>query len=121
MELRANWEYASAQQVKRVLLYTDGDNAHLAAKVDEVLEQRGVSCPFDKAPHVPFAGASTVSMFDGKLRVDLPFFDDTIALHATDFSSKYPLLIPAMSKNPQGVSDAFCVSRIGVFGQPPSI
>ena len=62
-----------------------------------------------------------MSMFDRKLRVDLPFLDDTIAFHATNFSSKYPVFIPARSKNSQEVSDASCDSRIGVSGQLPSI
>ena len=47
--------HAPAQQLKRVLLFSDGGNAHLLNYADEVLEQREVYGAFDKAPHAPIA------------------------------------------------------------------
>ena len=41
MEYHVIWGCSSAQQLRRVSVYSDGDNAHLAANADEVLEQRG--------------------------------------------------------------------------------
>ena len=70
MELRASWGHALAQQVKRVLMDSDEDNVRLLGYVDEVLEHSEVSRASDKAPHVPIAGTSTVSMSHETLRAD---------------------------------------------------
>ena len=37
----------------------------------EVLEQCEICCAFDKAPHIPIAGASTVAAFNEKLQAYL--------------------------------------------------
>ena len=50
----------------------DGDNMYLLTYANEVLEQCEVCRPFDKAPRVPVAGTSTVSMLNEKLQADLP-------------------------------------------------
>ena len=42
MKLRVNWGHASAHQLRRVLVDSDGGNAHLLTCADEVLEQREV-------------------------------------------------------------------------------
>ena len=66
-----------------------------------------VRCAVSKAPHVPEAGGSNVSMFDEKLQVDLSLLGDTIALRVMDVCSKNSLLIPARTKRPQEVWDTF--------------
>ena len=76
---------------------------------------------FDKVPRDPAAGTSTVAMFNEKSQVDLLFLDDIIALRILDVFSKYSLLIPVRTKNPQEVWDASRRPRIWVFGHPVSI
>ena len=94
---------------------------HLVRFADEVAEQCEVCRAFDKAPRIPIAGTSTASAFNEKLQIDLLFLGDIIALRIMDMFSKYSLLIPARSKNPQEVRDAFCNSWLSVFGQPKGI
>ena len=62
-----------------------------------------------------------MSAFNEKLQIDLLFLDDLVALHVMDMFSKYSLLIPVRSKNPQEVWGAFCNSWLSVFGQPKGI
>ena len=57
-------------------------------------------------------------MFNEKPQEDLPFLDDFTALHVMDVVSKYSLLTPVRSKNPQKVRGAFCNTRIGVSAPP---
>ena len=52
---------------------------HLLTYVDEVLVQCVVCRPYDKAPRVPVAGASTVSTLNEELHVGLPFVNDITA------------------------------------------
>ena len=59
--------HASARQLKRVLVDLDGQNMHLADSVDEVSERCEVCRSCDKAPHVPIAGTTAVSMSDGNV------------------------------------------------------
>ena len=87
---------------------SDGGSMHLGNCVGEVLEQREVCRAFAKAPRVPVAGTSTVSTSTGKSQLDLLFLDDSIALRDIDVLPKYSLLIPVLSENPKGVSEAFC-------------
>ena len=47
MELHVNWWRASATQLKRVLVDSDGGHSHLAHHVDEVLETREARRAFD--------------------------------------------------------------------------
>ena len=94
---------------------------HSATHVDAVLGQCEVRRVCEKAPHAPTAGTSKVSMFNEKLQADFLFPDNLTALRAVAVFSKYSPLTPARSKNRQEVSDAFCNSRIGVFGQPQLI
>ena len=121
MKLRANRGHAPAQQLKRVLVDSDGGNSHLLTCVDEVSEQCEGRRAFDRAPHSPIAGTSTVAMFNEKLRVDLLSLHDILAFHVMGVFSEYSLLIPVRTKNPQEVWGAFCNSRIGVFGPPQCI
>ena len=120
-KLDAKWGFSSAQQLRRVLVDSDGDNMHVLTCVDGVLERCDKCRPLDKAPHVPVAGTSTVFRFNEKSREDLLFSGDIIALRAMDVSSQYSLSKPARSKNPQEVWNSFRNSRGGVFGQPRSI
>ena len=89
---------------------------HLANYVDEVLAHCEVCRAYDKAPRVPIAGTSTVSMRNEKLQAGLPSSDHVVALHAMDGYSKSPLSIPARSGNPQKVRGAFCDAWIGRDG-----
>ena len=63
---------------------SDSGNAHLVNCVDEVPERCEVRRVFDEVPHVPIAGASTASMFSGKVQVDILFLGDIIALRTMD-------------------------------------
>ena len=84
LKLHVNWERASDQQIKGVLVDSGGGNLHLLQDVDEELERRGVCRAFGRAPHLPIAGTSAVLMFNGKLQVDLLFLGDIIALHVME-------------------------------------
>ena len=126
--VHVNCGHASAQQLKRVSSDSDAANMHLLTYVVEVFEQREVRRPFDEAPHVPLAGTPAAAMFNKKLQKDPPSFGDIIAerrkiiaLRPTAAHSKYSVLILVRSKHPRVVRDACRTSRIGVFGQPPSI
>ena len=101
MKLRVNWGRASAKQLRRVLVDSDGDNAHLLTCVDEVMEHWEVRRAFAKAPHTPAAGTSTVAMFNEKPQVDLPFAGDIIAAQELGAPSKYPPLAPVRTRNPR--------------------
>ena len=83
--------------------------------VDEVLERCDVCRSFAKAPHDPIAGASTVSMFNGKAQAGLPFLGDIIALRAMDMFSKYSFLLPVQSENPQEAGDVLRGGWLGAL------
>ena len=76
---------------------------------------------FDKAPHVPIAGTTTVSSFNKKVQVDLLLLDDPIVVYAMDVFSKYSLLRLAQSENPQEAWGVFCAKWLGTFGPPKRI
>ena len=92
MKLHANWGHASASQLKRILVDSDSGMSHLVAHVDGVLDTCEVCRAFDKAPHLPIAGTSSVSCFNERVQVDLLFLDDILAAHAMDVFSKYSIL-----------------------------
>ena len=66
IKLHPNWGHASAQQPNRISGDSDWDYIHLVTCVDEVSEQCEVRRTFDKAPHVPVAGASAALVFHEK-------------------------------------------------------
>ena len=121
MKMHVNWAHASAQQVARVLVDSDGNSMYLFTRVDEVSQQREVRRAFDEAPKAPSAGASAVAMANEMLQVDFPFPDDIIALQAMDIFHKNSLLKPVRTQNPQEVRDACRSSRIGSFASLMSI
>ena len=94
---------------------------HLVDYVDEVLDHCEAWGAFEKAPHAPIAGTSTVPMLSEQLQAGRLSSDDPIAFHAMDVYSKDPLLIPVRSKNPQGVRDAPRAAWIGVSRRPKGI
>ena len=96
----------------------EGGTQSLLQHVDEVVSQCDSCKAFDKAPHIPISGTSTVSMFKERLQMDLLFLDGIIALHIMGVFSKYSILTRVRSKNPQEVWDAFISSWVGVFGPP---
>ena len=75
-ELHVNRGHASATQLKRALVDSANGTSHLVPRVDEVLENCDVCRAFDKAPHVPIAGATTASAFNEKAQAGLPFLGD---------------------------------------------
>ena len=85
--MHVNWGHALLAQLKRVCVYPDGGYSHAANRADEVLENCDVCGAFDKAPHVPIAGTSAVSLFNEKVQDDLPLLGDLVVLHATDMFS----------------------------------
>ena len=76
LKLHFNRGRASAQQIKRVLVDSEWGVLRLLQHADEVLEHRYVCQAFDRAPHVPIVGTSTVLMFNTALQVDLLFLGD---------------------------------------------
>ena len=82
------WGHAAAHQLGRVLEDPDRGTMGLANLADEALEQCGVCRAFNMAPHIPIVGSSVVSPFNVKLRVDLLFSDDAIALHAMEMPAR---------------------------------
>ena len=56
-----------------------------------------------------------------KLRADLLFLNDIIALHVMDVSSKNSPLIPVRSENAQEVRAVFSILRIGICEPPKCI
>ena len=120
-KFHVNWGHASATQLTRELVDSDGGMSQLVTHVDEVLGKCDARRAFDKAPHVPIAGASTVSTFIEKVQVDLLFLGDLLVVHAMDVFSKYSLLHPVQSENPPEVRGAFCAGWQGTFGPPKCI
>ena len=90
-------------------------------QVDQVLETCDVCRAFDKAPHIPIDGTTTVSAFNEKVQVGLLFLGALIVAHAMDVFPKYSALQPAQSKNPQEVWGVFCAGWLGAFGPPKCI
>ena len=76
MQLHVIWGHASARQLKRVLVGSDGGDYRLVNYADEASEPCEVCMALDKVSHVPIAGTSTVSMFNEKAQVDLLFLGD---------------------------------------------
>ena len=74
VKLQVNWGHASATQSERESVASDGGMSHLVNHVDDVLENCDVCRAFDKAPHLPTAGASAVPTFNGKAQVGLLFW-----------------------------------------------
>ena len=66
-----------------------------------VLGQCDACMAFDKAPRVPMAGTSTVSMLNEKVQVDPLLLVDLVDLRTMDMFPKYSLLLPTQSENPQ--------------------
>ena len=117
-KLHVNWGRSSAQQIKRILVDSEGKNLHLLWRVDEASERRDVCRASRRAPHVPIAGTSTVSTFKNKMQVDLLFLGDIIVLRVMDVFSKYSPLTPARYENPQEVRGALTNLWIGISGPP---
>ena len=66
-KLHINWGHASATQIKRVLVDAEGDTQSLIRHVDDVAPLRDTCRAFEKAPHIPISGTSSVSMFNERL------------------------------------------------------
>ena len=86
--------------------------------MDAVSGRRAGRRAFDKAPHAPIAGASTVAMYNEKLHVVLRFLSDGIALHVMDVFPELCRVIRVRTENPQEVWGPLCKSRIGAFCPP---
>ena len=99
--LRVNRGHAPAQQLKRVVADSEKGNMHLLTCVDEVCARREVCQAFEKAPHAPAGGTSTVAMFNERLQVGLLVLGDIIALRVMYVYSKYSLRVPVRARTPQ--------------------
>ena len=111
MKLHANSGHASATQLKRVLVDSDGGMSRLVNQAGQVLETCDACKAFDKAPHIPIAGTTTISAFDEKVQVDLLVLDNLVTLHAMDFFLRYSMLLPASSEKSLEAWDAYAESR----------
>ena len=61
-KLHVNWGHASAAQITRVLVDAEGDTQSLIQRVDDVVAQCDVCKAFEKAPHIPNSGTSSVDV-----------------------------------------------------------
>ena len=68
MKSGVNWGHASASQLKRALVDSDGGNSHLVNFAGDVLDQCDVCRASDQAPHIPIADTSVASMFNERCR-----------------------------------------------------
>ena len=116
--LNVNRGHASAQQLKRTMAEADGKAGKLIPSAGDVVRECEICRASDAAPAIPVAGTSHVSSFNEKVRADLLFLGDLVALRVIDHFPRYSLSVPVRPGNPEGVWDAFCDSRIAVFGKP---
>ena len=93
MKLHINWGHASASQLKRAPVDSDGETTGLINMAGDAPQQREVCRAFDRAPHLWIAATSTASPLNEKLREDILFLYDAIALNAMDMYSKNFLLV----------------------------
>ena len=100
MELRANWGRASATQLRRVSVDSDGVMSHLVNHVDTALETYDVCRAFDKAPHIPIAGATAVSACNEKVQVGPLFLDELIVTRDGCFFEVFFSTPGAVRKSP---------------------
>ena len=100
-KLHVNWARTSAQRLKRALEDLGGGHMRLVNIADGVLEHCDACRAFEKVLRGPIAATSAASTLNEKLRADLLFLDDTIALRAADVYSKYFSVMPARPRNPQ--------------------
>ena len=121
MRPRVSWGHASANQLKSVLVNSDGESMHSAHYAVEALETRDICRASDKAPCIRIAGTSRVSTPNAELQVDPSFSRDTASLCATHASPRYPPSIPVRPKNPKAVWGVFCSSRVAIFGRSERI
>ena len=121
MLLHANWGHASAHQLQRVLVDSDGDQMHLPTYVDEVSEQCEVRRTFENAPHLPVAATSSESAFHENIQADPLVLRGIFALCAIAMYSKYCFWVQALSKNPLDVQGALPGPWIAVFGRPRTL
>ena len=70
---------------------------------------------FDTAPHLPVAGASSVSAFNRKAQRDSSFSGNLITPHTMDLFSRKRT--PRLH-HPLGAQDAIAASRTTVFDRP---
>ena len=98
-----------------VLPDADGDHMHAVSFADGVLEQREARRAFDGAPHVPTAGALTVSTFYEKLQVDL--FSWVISLRCAPRAllPKIPSRCPVDRRIPRRHGMHFAMRGSGFF------
>ena len=113
-----NWAHASAQQLKRTTAEADWRANWLIPLAGDVVRECDICRAPDVAPAIPVVGTSPVSSFNERVQVDISFLGDLITLRVLDLFSRYPLLVPARSKNPDEVWGTFCFSWIAVFGEP---
>ena len=121
MKLHVSGGHASAKQLERALARSEGVNAHSITCVEDAAGQCELCQAFDKAPHAPVAGTSTVALFNEELQVDLLFLDDITALHILEVHFRYSFLLPVRANNLPEVWDSLCSPWIGGFGPPKCI
>ena len=99
--LHVNCGHASSQQLKRALAEADGRADGLNPLADDVVRECEICRAFDVAPAIPVAGTLSASSFNEKVQAGLLFPDDLIALNVLDLFSRYSLLVPVRSKDPE--------------------
>ena len=86
--LHVNWGHASAQQLKRTMAEADDKAGILIPPVDDVVRECEIWRASDAAPTIPIAGTSQASSFHEKVKVDLLFLGDLIALRVIGLFSR---------------------------------
>ena len=69
-----NWGRASAHQLQRVPADSERETMGMGNYAGEASERREICRAFDKAPHIPTAGAPTASPFNKKSQADALFW-----------------------------------------------
>ena len=80
--------HAPPRRMKRAPVASDRGAMDLLRYMDEVLRRCGMCGALEAAPHLPNAGSSSASSFNGNLQADLLCPDDAIALHSKDVYSR---------------------------------
>ena len=81
---------------------SDGETMGQLSSADEVRRRREIRRAYEKAPHLPIAGTSSVSPLNENPQLHLLCSGAATALRAMDSSP----LVPARSKGPPEVRDA---------------
>ena len=86
-------------RIKRALVDAEGDFQSLLQHVVDVGSHCDICTAPKEAPNIPSAGASSVSMLQEQMQMDLPFLDNIPTLNIMDVCLFPPHLTQVRSRN----------------------